>query len=183
MLGRVKRTLEIVDFRSDVNSARECLPETIRPDGSGERRKNWQIIESQIYFGNGAVSANIANAQSESWIELRRIHELKKRALGIHTRDDCLDGDFISVSQHNAGSSAVFYTDMQHFSIGANFHAGLLGRFGQCVRESSETTARKSSRANRMCFCCCAQKQHRGGTRRPGPQSCSKNTASRNHSA
>src|ERR1700680_4937204 len=117
------------------------------------------------------------------WIELRRIHELKKRALGIHTRDNCLDGDFISVSQHNAGSSAVFYADMQHFSIGANFHAGLLGGFGQRVRERAQTTPRKCRRANRVWIGRGAQKKYRGGTSGPRPKSSSKNTASRNHSA
>ena len=88
-----------------------------------QRRKNWQIVEGEIYFSNRAVRAHIPDAQRESGIELRRIDQTKKCAFGIDAGDDRLDGNFIAVREHHAANRAVFYANVLHVRAGANLRA------------------------------------------------------------
>src|SRR5581483_1102670 len=81
VLRGVKRFLEIVDFRSDVDASGERLPEPIRPYGSRERRESRQISEREIHFRDVTLCAEIANAHRKGGIELRRIEELKESPL------------------------------------------------------------------------------------------------------
>ena len=108
---------------------------------------------------------------------------LKESALGIDAGDDGLDGDFFAVGEHDAGDGAIFDANVPHFRVGANFHAGLLGGFGQRAGERTETAARKSGGADGMRIGRGAKKQNRGGTGGPRTQRGAENSASGDHGA
>ena len=124
------------------------------------------------------VGANVANAQSKSWIELSGIDEFEKSALGIDARDDGLDGDFLAIGENKSGDGAIFYANVLDLGIGADFRAGFAGGVGESVRERAESSARKCSGAGGIRIDSGAEKKDRRGTGRPRPERGSENAAS-----
>ena len=80
VFGGVESALEIVDFRTDVNPAREGFERTRRGIERGENR---QAAESKIDFGDVAIGAKVLDAIGESGIELRSINEMEESAVGV----------------------------------------------------------------------------------------------------
>ena len=99
VFGSVESAFEIIDFRADVNAAGKRLAETVGTDSACERRKGGEFAERKINFGDRAVGANVADAQRESGIELRRIHEIEECALGVDAGDHRFDGNFFAIWQ------------------------------------------------------------------------------------
>ncbi len=124
------------------------------------------------------LARNVTNAQSESRIELSGIDEFEKSALGIYTRDDGFDGDFLAIGENQSGDGAVFYANVLDFGIGANFCAGFTGGVGESVGERAESSARKCSGTGWIGIDSGAEKKDRGGTGRPRPERGAENSAS-----
>ena len=75
------------------------LEESVGGDVPASAGNAGKFAEREINFGDGAVGANVADAQSESGIELRGIDEIEECALGVDAGDYCFDGDFFSTRQ------------------------------------------------------------------------------------
>src|SRR2546422_9166008 len=179
VLGGVKGALEVVDFGADVDAAGEGLEKTL---GSIERRESRKTTESEIDFGDRAVRTKILDAVGEGGIELRRIDELEKSALGVDSRDDGFNGDFFAPREHNPDDSTVFHANLFHFGIGTNFGASLLCGFCKGMREVTKSAMRKSSGADGMGIRSGARETDCGGTRGPRAEGRAKNAARRDDS-
>src|SRR5258708_7520560 len=105
ILGGVEGALEVVYFGADVDAAGESLEEDF---GRIERRESRKPAESKIDFGDRAVGTKILDAVGEGRVELGRIEELKKSALGVDAGDDTFDRDFFAIRKHDSRDGAVF---------------------------------------------------------------------------
>ncbi len=101
-------------------------------------------------FGDRAVRTKILDAVGKGRIELRRINEVEKSALGVDSRGDGFDGDFFATGEHDSRNGAVFDPNLPDFGIGSNFGASLLCRFGESAREVTKPATRKSRGADGM---------------------------------
>src|SRR5260370_29249445 len=108
VLGSVEDALEIIGFGADVDAAGKRFDKAVGGDGVSERGKGREIAESEVKFRDGAVRAAIADAQSERGIELRRVDELAKGALGIEAGDHSIGGNFFASSEDEASDCAIF---------------------------------------------------------------------------
>src|SRR5712692_8643132 len=178
VLGGVEGTLEVVDFRTDVDAARECFKKTLRGIEGGESGKT---AERKINFRDSATRTEILDAIGEGGIEVRRIDKMEEGAFGVDAGDDGLDRDFFSASQNHAGDSAIFHADLLNLGVGANFRAGLLRRLGYGIGEVAEPATRKSSGADGMGIGSSAHQKDCGGTCRPGAEGSAENSARSDH--
>src|SRR5260370_1037473 len=119
----------------------------------------------------------IFDAQGEARIEMRRIDELEKGALGIEAGNDCIGGNFFAAREDEASDGAIFEVDVAGFGVGADFGAGMARGFRECARERAEPSVRKRSGADGMRVGSGAQEENRGGARRPGTKRGAKNSA------
>src|SRR6267142_5680939 len=104
ILGSVEGAFKIINFRADMDAAGERFERSlVRIEGS----KRGKPAEGEIDFGDVAIGAEIFHAIGEGGIELRSVHEIEKRALGIGAGDDGYDGDFFAVRENDAGDGAV----------------------------------------------------------------------------
>lgn len=147
VLGGVKGALEIIDFWADVDATGERLESVF---GVFERGKRGKTVEGEMNFGDSAVGADIADAEGEGGIELRGIEELEKGALGIDTRNDGMDFDFLAIGQDETGDGAVFDQDVLDFGVGAELGTGFASGVGENAGEGTESTAGKCGGAHRM---------------------------------
>src|ERR1700722_8028662 len=67
VFGGVESAFEIIDFRSDVDTAGEGVE---KPFSRIECGENGETAEGEMNFCNGACGANVANAKREGGIEL-----------------------------------------------------------------------------------------------------------------
>src|SRR5260370_5273372 len=99
VLGGVEGALEIIGFGADVDAAGKRFDKAVGGDGVRERGKGREIAESEVDFGDGAVRAKIFDAQCEGGMELRRIDELEKGALGVEAGNDRIGGNSLAASE------------------------------------------------------------------------------------
>ncbi len=177
VLGGVKGALEIIGFGADVDAAGERFEEAVGGDGVGERGEGWEIAESEMNFRDGAVRTEIADAQSERRIDLRRIDEVEEGALGVEAGNDRIGGNFFAASEDEASDGAIFDADVADFGVGADFGADMARGFRECARERAEPSVRKRSGADGMRVGSGAQEENRRGARRPGTKRGAKNSA------
>src|SRR5260370_4626246 len=132
VLGGIEGALEIFDFGTDVDPAGERIKKAFRGIEGGE---SGQTAKSEMNFGDCACGPNVANAQSESGIELRGIEELEKSALGIDAGDNGSNGDFFAVDEDESDDCAVFHANVLNFGVSADFRAGFASSIGNGARE------------------------------------------------
>src|SRR5207245_2931494 len=116
-------------------------------------------------------------------IQLRRINELEKSALGVDSRDDGFDGDFFAACEHDSCNGTVFHANLPDFGIGTNFGPCLFCGFCKGMREVTKSAARKSSSAYRMGIRSRTHKKNCRGTRGPRAEGRAENPTCRDDSA
>ena len=142
ILGGVKGALEIIDVGADVDAAGERFEKTLFRIEGGE---SGEAAESEINFGDRAIRPEILEAIGEGGVELGRIDEMEKSAFRIQAGRYSVDDNLFAIGEHDAGNRAVFDANVLDFRVGANFRAGLLGRFGKSAREAAKPATRKRS--------------------------------------
>jgi len=147
VLGGVEGAFEVVDFGADVDAAGKRLEKAL---GGIERQESRQAAKSEMDFRDRAVGTKILDAVGKSGIEMRRIDELEKSALGVDPRDDGLDRDFLAIVEYDSCNGTVLDANLPDFGIGTNFGAGLFCGFGESTAEVTKSAARKSRCADRM---------------------------------
>src|SRR5258708_6566786 len=101
-------------------------------------------------FGDRAVRTKILDAVGKGRIELRRINEVEKSALGVDSRGDGFDGDFFATGEHDSRNGAVFAQILLALGISRIWGASLLRGFGEGLREITKPATRKSRGADGM---------------------------------
>src|SRR5260221_1463912 len=183
VFGGVEGALEVIDFGADVDASGKRFEETVGGDGVGERWEIGEITEGEMTFGDGSIRTEVADAQSESRIELRGVEEMEESALGIEAGNHGGGGDFFATGEYEAGDSTHLEANVANFGVGADFGAGLAGRFGEGASERAESSVRERSGADGMRVCGGAKKQNGGGTRRPWAKRGAGGARGRDHGA
>lgn len=127
VFGSVKGALEIIDFGADVNAAGERVEKSF---GCVECREDGKTVESEMNFGDGAVGAEVADAEGEGGIELRGIKEMEECALGIDAGNDGFNFNFFAIGEDETSDGAIFDEDVLDFGVGAEFGAGFASGIG-----------------------------------------------------
>src|SRR5258707_5773634 len=165
VFGGVEGALEVIDSGADADASGKRFEETVGGDGVGERWEIGEITEGEMNFGYGAIRTEVADAQSESRIELRGVEEMEESALGIDAGNHGVGGDFFATGEYEAGDSTILDANVANFGVGADFGAGLAGGFGEGASERAESSVRERSGADGMRVCGGAKKQNGGGAR------------------
>src|SRR5260221_331257 len=153
VFGGVEGALEVIDFGADVDASGKRFEETVGGDGVGERWEIGEITEGEMNFGYGAIRTEVADAQSESRIELRGVEEMEESALGIDAGNHGVGGDFFATGEYEAGDSTILDANVANFGVGADFGAGLAGRFGEGGREKAESSSRERNESAAVWSC------------------------------
>src|SRR5258708_1789520 len=101
-------------------------------------------------FGDRAVRTKILDAVGKGRIELRRINEVEKSALGVDSRGGGFGGFFCAPGEHDSRKGAVFAPILPDFGMSKNLGASLLPRCGGGGRKITKPATRKSRGADGM---------------------------------
>src|SRR5260221_5283278 len=139
VVGAVEGALEVSDFGADVDASGKRFEESVGGDGVGERWEIGQITEGEMTFAYVAIRTEVADAHSESRIELRGVEEMEESALGIDAGNHGVGGDFFATGEYEAGDSTILDANVANFGVGADFGAGLAGGFGDGAGERAQS--------------------------------------------